>query len=550
MPLKIAVITEENTQPLWVMRCLESIYSIDKVEIVLHLIAEKPDSSTPFSWKDLPLRIFKKHLFFKLFYKFHSKEIKKTSDEISKFGFRSSHTKVLKEGKYSYKFSKTIIDEIQDLNLDIILLFGVGIIKGDILKSSKYGVWSHHHGDERAYRGRPACFWEYFYGEKLTGGILQKLSPVLDGGVVLERFFIRNEGLNYVERLNEIQLAGSRAAEKAVKKILNGIHLEDNSDVDRNLGPIYRMPNNLVMILFFFKSCIQKVKYLLSSWFMSDYWCVGVGKIDSNTNALGLNFDSIVWNYYPSDDGFIADPYLFDIGKGIQVLLEDYSYKTRRGKIGKYNLTKKNQLVRCNTFLDNYQHLSFPTTFECGEEHYFICESQTEGMLKAYLIKDDKIDKKRSIVLLKEKVADPFIIEHKSQLWLFGSDENHRMSIWYSSNKNIDFKRTYYSPFLPNPLNCRSAGRPVTIHGKLLRFAQDFSGEYGDKIHVYQIETLSEKEYIENYKFTIEADSNWKFKKGIHTLNILGDRFVIDAKTSRLISFEIFKKKIFRLINY
>ena len=84
----------------------------------------------------------------------------------------------------------------------------------------------------------------------------------------------------------------------------------------------------------------------------------------------------------------------------------------------------------------------------------------------------------------------------------------------------------------------------------MLRFAQDFSGEYGDKIHVYQIETLSEKEYIENYKFTIEADSNWKFKKGIHTLNILGDRFVIDAKTSRLISFEIFKKKIFRLINY
>ena len=550
MAFKIAVITEEHMRSAWVMQCLENLHSIDEVEFNLHLIADKPTLLASSNWKGVLSKFFSKNLLFKLFYRLHSRTIKKTTDEIDKFGCRSMRTTVLTQGKFSYKFDNAVLDELQDLNLDVILLFGIGIIQGDILDSAKHGVWSHHHGDERHYRGRPACFWEYFYGEKTTGGILQKLSPVLDGGIVLERFFIRNEGLNYGERLNQIQFSGCRAATQVVKKILNGIPLIEESEIDRNLGAVYRMPENSKMLRFFIKSFLQKVQYLLTSWFMADYWCVGVGKIDPNISALGLDFESLAWSYYPLGDGFIADPYLFNSGNGVQVLLEDYSHKTRRGTIGKYDLNSKNQLVRSAMFLDNSRHLSFPSTFEVGEQRYFICESQTEGILKAYILQDGDIDEENSIVLLEEAVADPCIVEYKSQLWLFGSDENHQMSIWFSSTKSIDFKRTEYSPFMPNPFNSRSAGRPIVNEDKLLRFTQDCSGKYGARIHVYEIKLLTEKEYVETYIESIEPEATWHYKEGIHTLNILEDRFVVDAKTSRLISFDIFKGKCLRLLNY
>ena len=70
---------------------------------------------------------------------------------------------------------------------------GSGIIKGDILNSTKYGILSFHHADNDINRGGPAGF---------LGGIPEtirvrfynsKLNEVLDGGHILKKgFFKRN----------------------------------------------------------------------------------------------------------------------------------------------------------------------------------------------------------------------------------------------------------------------------------------------------------------------------------------------------------------------
>ena len=63
-------------------------------------------------------------------------------------------------GQFSEYFTEADIEQIREHDLDFILRFAYGIIRGDILSAARHGVWSFHHGDEQAYRGSPPAFWE------------------------------------------------------------------------------------------------------------------------------------------------------------------------------------------------------------------------------------------------------------------------------------------------------------------------------------------------------------------------------------------------------
>ena len=53
----------------------------------------------------------------------------------------------------SFFYKESTINKIKNLKLDIILRGGSGILKGEILRSSKFGIISFHHGDNRFYKG-------------------------------------------------------------------------------------------------------------------------------------------------------------------------------------------------------------------------------------------------------------------------------------------------------------------------------------------------------------------------------------------------------------
>ena len=94
-----------------------------------------------------------------------------------------------KKTKYTDKIIEKDISKIQSYNLDVIIRFGFKILIGEILKSSKYGVWSFHHGDSKYYRGKPAGMWEVLENTPVTGTVLQILSEDLDGGLVISKSY-------------------------------------------------------------------------------------------------------------------------------------------------------------------------------------------------------------------------------------------------------------------------------------------------------------------------------------------------------------------------
>jgi len=80
-----------------------------------------------------------------------------------------------------YTVPNTIVKNFEEL-ADVIVNFEHGILEGDILNATQYGVLSHHSSDIRKYRGRPAHIFQFINNEPTIGKTIQQLTPTLDGG--------------------------------------------------------------------------------------------------------------------------------------------------------------------------------------------------------------------------------------------------------------------------------------------------------------------------------------------------------------------------------
>ena len=84
-------------------------------------------------------------------------------------------------------FNKNDSKLVESYKLDVILRHEFNIIKGEILKSAKYGIWSFHHGDNSINRGGPPGLWEIILGQPSIGVTLQQLTSELDGGLIIDK---------------------------------------------------------------------------------------------------------------------------------------------------------------------------------------------------------------------------------------------------------------------------------------------------------------------------------------------------------------------------
>ncbi|MGH8687813.1 MAG: hypothetical protein ACREVQ_08885, partial [Burkholderiales bacterium] len=94
---------------------------------------------------------------------------------------------IVSRSGYVYRFSDEDVEKVKALGLDVLIRCGSGILRGEILRASRLGILSFHHGDNRVNRGGPAGFWECYYRWPQTGFVIQRLTEELDGGDVLVR---------------------------------------------------------------------------------------------------------------------------------------------------------------------------------------------------------------------------------------------------------------------------------------------------------------------------------------------------------------------------
>jgi len=420
----------------------------------------------------------------------------------------------------NFNYNDQTINKIKELNLDIIIRGGSGILTGKILNSSKFGIISFHHGDNLVNRGGPPGFWEVYEKNPKTGFTIQILTEQLDGGNVLKRGNFRTEQFYH---LNEIIL--KERSNYFMKSILNDIYNTNSLPPFMKDYPyynrIYKAPNFRESIRYLFTLTYNKLKNYIINKIFNKVWHIGYQE---------ESFDK--FNFYKSKiiknpkNSFLADPFVVEYKKENYVFAEEYNFNNKKGIISVYKISKNNS-QRVGVALEENFHLSFPYIFEYENEYYMLPETSDVNEIRIYKCEEFPLKWKYEKTILKNiKSTDSIIFSFNNFWWLMttfsssGHGNESELQIFYSKNgpltdKWISFKK---NPVVIDPFLGRNGGI-LNYNKKLFRVAQSFGfNTYGEKISIQEIIKLDPDNFAEKNYCIIEP----KFSKnliGIHHLH-------------------------------
>ncbi len=557
-PLRIGILADGFEFPRAFRRVLTDIAASDFAQLELVVInqqAQLPPEPTPgrFSRYLRLLRESKRrrHLLYALFEKLDQRGLE-TPDPLESVDCtdilgncaRLDVTPVTKG--FVHRFPTDAITAIRSYDLDVLLRFGFNILRGEVLRSARYGIWSFHHGDNDFYRGGPALFWEVVEDSPCSGVILQVLTEKLDDGHVLcKSLFATTRGLR-PGRNSFLPYWGST---HLVIRKLNELHERGWDEVSRNSVPpapyrgkreIYRSPTNTQMLRWLAPKLatklVQRINPLLRQ--QSYHWRICFRRADSPRLLAGPSQDRSGFQWMPCPPGhFYADPFLLEHEGQVWLFFEDYLYEKDRARISCARVQPDLSLSDVTVCLDLPYHLSYPFVFQEGNEVFMIPESAQNDSVELWRATDFPFSWKLEKTLFRGSFADTTPIRHGDHWYFFTTmsdpPDNFTFGALFVSDR-LTGNWTHHpsSPISTDVRDARSAGRILNFHNRLLRPVQDCSENYGRRIHVEEILELTPDSCVRQRLHSIEPD--WeKGLKGVHTYGFCAGIEVLDAVSFR-----------------
>ena len=438
---------------------------------------------------------------------------------------------VVSRSGYVYRFSDEDVEKVKALDLDLLIRCGQGILRGGILRASRLGFVSFHHGDNKVNREGPAGFWECYYQWPQTGFVIQRLTEELDAGEVLVRGFFATR---YYYSLNQ-----AHVYKKSLTHLKNLLNKVASSGC---LPPVDRAPAPYSNVLFRAPDLVQCVVYgckLLKRLFVN-----GISKILMTRERWGISVLSAKWDesvFWRSTEAslprgrFWADPFLWTHNGRTFCFVEDFVYKTGKGHITALEISGT-RIVEHGVALEEPFHLSFPFLFEYRGELYMCPETRASGQLRVYRCTAFPLKWELEKTLMDGVSAVDTMLFHKEgKWWMFttidesGAGDHCSELYLFSSDSPLN---TEWVPHPQNPIRIDSCGgrnAGLILEGeKIFRLAQcQGFDRYGHSLLAYEIKELSESRYVEDVVATISPN----FRKGLlgtHHLSTNGKTTVID----------------------
>jgi len=533
-----------NSHENWEKEIFNEIISSPHLELVLLLKDGRKEVENSFMQK-LKLALTTKNKIGKII--FHSHVFlerllfKEKSIEYPKYQnlFDSTEVKFLNPVRKGYLdvFNDQDYQELKKHNLDVILRHEFNIIRGPILKSAKYGIWSFHHGDNSVYRGRPAGFWEILNKEKSIGITLQQLTSELDGGLIIGKAYY-NKHWSFV-KTNRLLLHSSASL---LFKHLKIVYQTREITLSKSLtyfNPLYKVPEPYIALKymgFFYKNLFSKAfekfcERMRLSYFQK--WTLVYGKGE----FLYKNLGSLNTLRTPKNE-FWADPFLFDFENRQYVFFENYEYKQRKGKIS-VGIIQDDKIVGVVDALNKAYHLSYPFLFTHKKEIYMIPETSNNNRLEIYRCLE--IPGKWELYKTAfegEKIIDATIFQDANKvIWLFLNKQRNKQSCPHS--ELYIYKVSNWDEFIleehkNNPVYidsrvARSAGNFFIRNGVVYRPSQtNVEGIYGRGININRIISLNLDEFIEETLLTVKPEYDTRLISS-HHISQGSDSFIFDV---------------------
>lgn len=520
--LKVAVMWNGRDLKVWQKNALVQLFSVPEVKPILYI--------SPADGPPVPAK--KPGFIYRIFKRFTDPESMKNTG-LPEYPENIPVLKLQPEkvGKFRERFSNDDLDHLKKFSPDVIIRFGFNILEGDILTLPKYGIWSYHHGDPHHFRGGPPVFWEMNKRKNTSGAILQRITERLDCGLILHKGTFSIDKHSFRSTLNEVLTISSGWLRQAALELIHNGRIKESVVVSE--GPLTTYPGNTDVLRNVALLCFERFKFYFGKYFLTEDWAVG--RVDQKAESVikGEKLKEPFWITASNRSSYLADPFVFHQDNTSYLICEEYSYYSGKGRIITERLLSPTG--KTTPVLDDTFHRSYPYTFHHSGESYLLTEAAESTSLNLYKLTNDGLWENDAILLSEFPAVDPSIVYYKGKWWLFctrgeGKASNRDLYIFHSA----DLK----GPFIPHILNpvksdvgsARPGGSVLFNEGNLIRVAQDSSDGYGSRIHLMQVDELTETSFHESVLRTIEPLKKSRYNRGIHTLSDGGIYILIDGK--------------------
>ncbi|MDR1581684.1 MAG: hypothetical protein LBS55_00215 [Prevotellaceae bacterium] len=258
-------------------------------------------------------------------------------------------------------------------------------------------------------------------------------------------------------------------------------------------------------------------KYLKSLFNKYTSVCWNIGFIDFNNPEEILQKDelNIRWMQHKYKDRWFADPFILRISEQeIVLLVEEFYYPIKRGRIAKLTIDRKSLMLKTSDIvLELDTHLSFPVIFRNEDDIYIYPESSVVGNLVLY-----KYDERENIVkqistLNNEPLTDAIITTSFDKSYLFSTklptQNKDILNIYSAKSWNSPYELDHTVYFNDN--TARNAGELFQIDSKWIRPAQDCNTDYGKGLVFQEVKFVNSRIFIYRIKTVLSS-----FKKMEH----------------------------------
>lgn len=529
----------------WEVACIQHLMKHTEIELQL-LVMKEPEESIPPSFfqklQQYPYRNF--------LYRFYKRYwLKASSYKRISLASELKHVAVIKcattrKGKFDEYFKETAIAEIKLHQLDFMLRFGFNIIKGSILNSCTYGIWSFHHADNDFIRGGPIGFWEIFLKRNTTAAILQQLNETLDGGRILRKGYLKTVEHSMAENIDQLT---DMAAIWPLQVCIDLLHNQELTSQTSNVkaqAKLYKYPTNGRFLRFIFILWHNKIKFHLRQLFVAESWQIARFAGDFEA-TLKLTEQKPAYLSKASAETYAADPFLWPLPEQELILFEHYCYQQQTGRIAMSNFDGSEF-----KFLDFgvEKHMSYPFCFSLNQQVYCLPEQADTKEVSLYQLQASGMINKVKVLIHDFAARDSSIVFYNNKWWLFCTKanyfENAALFIFYSNDLDNAFTPHSNNPVKIDVQNARPAGPLFVKNGELFRPAQNSAKHYGHQVNINKIITLNEHTFQEEIVSVIAPERFGKYS-GIHHIASFHHQTVIDLKRSQF-SLHNFKFQIVR----
>jgi hypothetical protein len=444
--------------------------------------------------------------------------------------------------RFVHRFPPEAIAAVRACDLDVLLRFGFNILRGDILTTARYGIWSFHHGDNEFYRGGPALFWELVEDNPCSGVVLQLLTERLDDGLVLcKSLFSTMRGFSRHRNV----FAPYWGSTHFVIRKLHELHERGWDSVNRNAvtpaaykgkRAIYRHPTNSEMVKWIASELGHHLLNRVRRRGTIPHWRICLRRADSPRLLMEPGAPWYDYRWVPNPPGhFYADPFLLEHKREAWLFFEDYSYAEHRGRIACVRIDSDLSVRPIMPCLSLPYHLSYPFVFHHDGEVFLIPEAERNETVNLYRATDFPVSWKLEKTLFRGRAVDTTALHHEGRWYFFTtlcepSNSAVFAALFSADELTGDWELHPDSPISTDVRHARSAGAVQALAGRFLRPVQDCSENYGRRVNVHEILELTESSFRERHMLSIHPD--WENDlKGVHTYAFCCGIEALDAMT-------------------